>query len=75
MFTALDEPTMTSTAKRTHRYGPRLMPMASARVNESAVDVWAQCTASSAKTSAHTSWAADLPRLFSPRLRLWCTLM
>ena len=49
--------------------------MASARVNDSAVEVWAQCTASSAKASAHTSWAADLPRLFSPRLRRWWTLM
>ena len=49
--------------------------MASARVNDSAVDVWAQCTASSAKASAQTSWAADLARLFSPRLRRWCTLM
>ena len=57
------------------RPGPRLMPMASARVNDSAVDVWAQCTASSAKASAQTSCAADFPRLFSPRLRRWCTLM
>ena len=49
--------------------------MASTRVNDSAVDVWAQCTASMAKISAHTSCAPDLPRLFSPRLRLWWTLM
>ena len=75
MFTALDEPTMTSTAKTTQPTCPRLMPITSARVNESAVEAWAQCTANSAKTRAQTSWAADFPRLFSPRLRRWCTLM
>ena len=75
MFTALDEPTITTTAKITHTTSPRSTPMASDRVNESAVDAWAQCTASSAKTIAHTSCAADFPRLLSPRLRRWCTLM
>ena len=54
---------------------PILMPMASERVNDSAVEVWAHCTASSAKASAHTSWAAAFARLFSPRLRRWGTLM
>ena len=49
--------------------------MTSMRVNDSAVDVWAQCTASTAKASAQAICAADLPRLFSPRLRLWWTLM
>ncbi len=39
------------------------------RVNESCVEVCAQYTASNAKASAHTSCAADLPRLLSPRLR------
>ena len=76
MFTALDEPTMTRTAKTTQPTCPRLMPMASARVKESAVDVWAQCTAKFGEDqSAQPSWAADFPRLFSPRLRRWCTLM
>ena len=75
MFTALEVPTMTRTAKTTHPTWPEVDAEASARVNDSAVEVWAQCTASSAKTSAHTSWAADLARLLSPRLRRWRTLM
>ncbi len=69
MLTALDAPTITITAKSTQSHSPRSMPMASARVKESAVEVWAQCTASSANTSAQISWAADFPRLFRPRLR------
>ena len=51
------------------------MPITSIRVNDNAVDVWAQYTDSSAKTSAQATCAPDLPRLFSPRLRLWFTLM
>ena len=58
MFTALEVPTMTTTANTTQPTEPRLIPMGSARVNESAVEVWAQCTASSAKTMAQASWAA-----------------
>ena len=54
---------------------PRLIPIGCALVKESAVDVWAQCTASSAKTMAQASWAPDLARLFRPRLRRRCTLM
>ena len=75
MFTALDAPTMTRTAKITQRTGPRLIPMASDRVNDRAVDVCAQLTANSAKASAHANCAADLPRLFRPRLRRWWILM
>ena len=75
MFTALDDPTMTSTAKITQTGLAKVDARASMRVNESAVDVCAQYTASTAKASAHTSCAADFPRLLSPRLRRWCTLM
>ncbi len=75
MLTAFDAPTMTSTAKMTQPTFPMLMPMASERVNERAVEVCAHCTARMAKTSAHTNCATDFARLFSPRLRRWWTLM
>src|ERR1700685_472924 len=75
MFTALDAPTMTTTANTIQPTGPRLTPITSMRVNDNAVEVWAQYTASTAKTSAQATCAPDLPRLFSPRLRLWVTLM
>ena len=42
----------------------------STRVNDRAVEVWAQCTASSAKSTPTTIWATSLPRLLRPRLRL-----
>ena len=69
MLTAFDVPTMTSTAKTTHPTCPRLIPGTLRRVKESAVDVWAQCKASSAKRTAQPTWAADFARLFNPRLR------
>ena len=75
MLTALDVPTMTRTAKTTHPTWPRSMPGTVERVNDSAVEVWAQCRASSAKSTAQPTWAADFARLFNPRLRLWRTLI
>ena len=61
---------MTTTANTIHPIGPRLMPITSMRVKDSAVDVWAQYTDNTAKTSAQAICAPDFPRLFSPRLRL-----
>ena len=68
MLTALDVPTMTRTAK----IDPPDLPEVDAdgtsdRVKESAVEVCAQCTASTAKTSAQTSCAAELRRACSAR--------
>ena len=57
MFTALEAPTMTRTAKITQSTEPMSIPMASDRVKDSAVDVWAQSTDRIAKASAHTNWA------------------
>ena len=66
---------MTSTAKTTQPTCPRLRPGTSERVKDSAVEVWAQWRASSAKTMAHAELRPDLARLLSPRLRLWRTLI
>ena len=54
MLTAFDVPTMTTTAKTTQPIWPRSTPGTLERVKESAVEVWAQCKASSAKSTATT---------------------
>ncbi len=66
---------MTTVAITTHPASPRCSPGDTARVNDSAVEAWAQCTASSEKTTPAAIWAANLARLFSPRLRWWRTLI
>ncbi len=50
-LTALEVPTMTTTAKITHPTCPSSIPGTVIRVNDSAVEVWAQCSANSAKST------------------------
>ena len=73
-LTALEVPTRTNTAKTTQPTWPRCQPGELALVNDSDVDVWAQCTANSAKKAATATWAASFARLLRPRLRLLRTL-
>ena len=74
-LTALEVPTTTNTAKTVHPHCPSCRPGVAERVNDKAVEVWAQCRASSAKSRATATWAPALARLFSPRLRRWVTLI